>query len=221
VEISNPLFQDITSSELASFQVITNNAAIIIWVTGGGLFKSKRPEFNLVRGVARAVMTEQPSTKIFLLDIDSTTSDTEICIDQILWIAVEAIHNPKPQFEYLSHEGLLYTSQILGDKALNRLFHNRHHSASVKTRLKDAGYSELAIATPGHTDTLFFNGFDSLKGLERDSVEVETKCFGLNAKVSDKASPEETQLMEDRIFSFSVERLTRKMPYAPMSLRAS
>lgn len=180
-ELSKPLFQDITSAELECVKALTDNAATIIWITGGGLFKSQRPEFSIVNGVARTVMLEQPTTQFFVLDVDRFT-DTEVA--HSLWVLDEARHNPKPQFEFLCYAGVLYTSRIQGEKSLNQTFQTRHNSERVELPLRDAGHCSLAIGTPGLTDTLYFSQHDPLDNLAGNLVEVETKCVSLNAKVS-------------------------------------
>jgi NADPH:quinone reductase-like Zn-dependent oxidoreductase len=184
VELSKPVFQNLTSDELECVQLLTDNATIIIWITGGGLFKSERPELNIVHGVARTVMLEQPTTKFFVLDVDDFTGSLNTTMAHVLWVLDEARQNPKPQFEYLSYEGVLYTSRFEGVKPLNQLFQSRQNLETVKMPLQEAGHCNLAIETPGLTDTLYFSQHDSKDTLMTNFVEVNTKCVGLNAKVS-------------------------------------
>lgn len=183
-ETSKPLLADISPTDLQSIKFITDAASTVLWITGGGLFKARRPEYALVLGLARAVMLEQPTTKFFVLDVDDTNATLNSTTDQVLWILSQAKESQPQQFEYMSYEGALHTSRFEDNSFLNRNFQSRQNLETVTTTLSEAGDCSLSIKYPGITESLYFSQSAPKAFLDPNSVEVETRCVGLNAKVS-------------------------------------
>lgn len=112
VEISRPLFQNLSTSELELVKILTDIASTIILIIGGNLFKAEKPEFNIVNGISRTVILEQPTIKFSVVDIDDPTARLESTTDHILWVMEQAIQNPRPQFDLFVQSGDLVLEQI-------------------------------------------------------------------------------------------------------------
>ena len=185
IELETPLLDRITDTELSHLKTVTDNAALILWITGGGLLNAQRPEFALVLGLSRALLLEQPSLKFLVLDIEPIESDWESTLENALYLLNRATVDPKVEYELLQHNGVLYSSRFVPEKAMNKRFCERRNADSVQLSLGDASYCQLSIQTPGKLDTLHFvqQTFDP-NTIMPDYVEVTVKCIGLNAKVS-------------------------------------
>lgn len=157
---------------------------MILWVTGGGLFKAKRPSFALASGFSRTLNLEQPSNSMFLLDFDVETENIPDCANNIVAVLHQALCSSKPEFEYLQHKGALYSSRFVPEESMNKRFRRGQNSETVTLSLDEARYCRLNIKSPGQLDSLCFDQF-----LRKDTdiqpgyVEVKVQSIGLNAKV--------------------------------------
>jgi len=182
LEIEDPILESATPKHIEDIKVLTDNASILVWITGGALFKSKRPSFSLVGGLARSLMLEQPSLKFYTVDLD----DLDDCVSStanIMSVLKQAIHNPKPELEYLQHEKTLYSSRFVPEQSSNKRFRRGQNGETVPMSLKEAGHCELGIKRTGQLDSLHFNQRSQrTTTVDPGYVEVQVKAIGLNAK---------------------------------------
>ncbi|MCJ1246453.1 hypothetical protein MMC30_003660 [Trapelia coarctata] len=183
IELQDPILLDPTPDQVNSIKAMTDNASLLVWITGGGLLRAKRPSFSLVLGLARSLMLEQPSLKMFVVDLDEVNTGLAISRDNIMAVLSQAMHSMKPEFEYLQHEGILYSSRFIPDESMSKRFRQGQNAETVSMSLKDAERCQLGIKRTGHLDTLHFDQrIEKQAPLQPDHVEVQVQVVGLNAK---------------------------------------
>lgn len=92
VELYEPMLNTLTESEMSSMKVMTDQAAYILWVHGGGNMDAERPLLAMVTGFARSLVLEQPSLRFFTHDIDNPDADPEVYITNI-FRTLDDVHN--------------------------------------------------------------------------------------------------------------------------------
>lgn len=190
VELEKSLLDVITPEEITNVQIMTDNASVLLWITGGNLFKAERPEFSLVPGLSRSIMLEQPALKFCTLDIKNDANEFQAAIDNITAILDQALHSKRPEYEYMQHNNVLYSSRLYPDEIANVIFRQKQGSSPQQKSLQDAGHCKLSIKHAGPLDTVHFIQTSQKDAtLQPDYVEVQVKCIGLNAKVSMKLLP--------------------------------
>lgn len=163
---------------------MTDNARTILWITGGGTFSARRPDFSLVLGLSRSLTLEQPSLKFFIFDFDSVKEDSQLSGHNALSVLKQGLYQPNPEFEYLQHNGTLQASRFVPDGSMNKSFLEKQNSEVATVPLQEAGRCELSIKEPGQFDTLrFLQNTARVEDLEPGMVEVQVKCTSVNAKV--------------------------------------
>ena len=175
-----------TDADLARLKLLVESASIMMWITGGGLLHGKRPDFALYAGLARAVQLEQPSLKLLALDVDDFISDPDTLAVNIISVLEQSLRDPAPDYEYISHNGCLYVSRFTPDEIMNKNFNHTDTAPKATVSGKQAGRRcQLAIERVGQFDTLHFEPEPNPGNeLDPDSVEVQVKFVGLNAKAS-------------------------------------
>lgn len=185
IELYEPFLSVLSTHDLERLKVVTDSASILLWMTGGGLLKAKRPDFSLVFGLSRALMLEQPSLKFLVLDIDSGSPE-EIAASKanVPLILNQVLRSKMPNFEYLQYNGVLYISRFIPDEAMNKTFQQKIDDEAAIVPLHSAGSCELKMKRVGQMDTLHFvQTTRTSKPLLPEYLEVHVKCVGLNAKV--------------------------------------
>lgn len=183
IELRRAVMSTLTDSEMVSIKHITNNAHRLLWVTGGDNMDGTRPDFALMSGLSRALMLEQPSLAITMMDLDDATptSDTLSLITAVLRQAAEAT---VPDFEFAMKRGLLHISRMVPDEEMNATFRARQGEVATLTPLSEAKPARMTIGTVGQFDTLaFVRQPTDVDALQPGEIEVEVKSIGLNAKV--------------------------------------
>lgn len=77
LELYEPMLTTLTESEMSSMKIMTDHAAYILWVHGGGNMDAERPNLAMVTGFSRSLVLEQPSLRFFTHDIDGSDADRE------------------------------------------------------------------------------------------------------------------------------------------------
>ncbi|KAH8647580.1 ketoacyl-synt-domain-containing protein [Tricladium varicosporioides] len=183
LELQDPILENANQDEIEQLKAITDNASTLIWITGGSLFKSERPSFSIVCGLARSIMLEQPSLKMFVVDLEDATNNPTVSAGNIMSVLDQALHSSKPEFEYIQHNGVLYSSRFIPEEAMNKRFRQGQNSEAVLTPLRDASQFQLSIRSAGQLDSLhFIQSPPNNALLESGFVEVRVQAVGLNAK---------------------------------------
>ncbi len=175
---------DVTEEEFESVKLLSENASVLLWITGGELFKGHRPKFSLILGLARSLMLERPSLSMPVLDIDDINNSLDVSTTNVIYVLRQAMQNSKPEFEFRQKDGNLYISRFVPDISMNKRFSQTQNAESVPTTVREAGHCELALKDTGQIDSIYFEQKPKINvDLEPHSVEVRVKAVGLNAKV--------------------------------------
>ncbi len=184
VELYKPMLTTLTESEMSSTKIMTDQAAYILWVHGGGNMDAKCPNLAMVTGFARSLVLEQPSLRFFTHDIDDPDADPEASITNI-FRTLDDLHSEDCQdLEVVEKHGVPFTQRFVPDESLNETFRQKQGNRFAVKRLGEHKPVRLTIQSIGQFDTLAFqpetNSDDALKA---GCVEVDVKSVGLNAKV--------------------------------------
>lgn len=181
-----PLLCRTSGEDMDKLKIITGRAAKLFWITGGDLLGAKDPKAALAFGVFRALRIEQPSKKLFALDLDRPT-DTESSTTAIKAVVQEGLKNNSTDYEYIQKNGSLLVSRWIPDEPLNEEFCDVQGRQIIPTALQRAGLCQLSIRTPGQLNSLhFMERSQDTCDLPSDCLQVLVKCYGLNAKVPEK-----------------------------------
>lgn len=184
IELEDPVLASMTEPQLQAVKIMADNASVLLWITGGGLYKAERPEFALILGLARSLMLERPSQKIAVLDLDNHMIDATTSSEHVVSVLHEAMYSSKPDFEYRQHDGVLYNSRFVPDLSLNKRFRQAQDAEAVTLPVSEAGNCQLALKRVGQTNTLHFKQVRDDTELQPGYLEVQVKAVGINAKVS-------------------------------------
>ncbi|KAL2867458.1 type I polyketide synthase [Aspergillus lucknowensis] len=182
IELSRPVLSTLTGAEMEYIKRITDNALSLLWLTGGGNLDGTHPDFALMSGLSRALMLEQPSLKITMLDLD-VVAPTSQTMQNIATVLRQSVESSRPDFEYVQKNGLLHISRMLPEEVMNRTFREKQGEIPKLVPLQQAQPARLTIGTVGQFDTLAFKQeAPDLSPLKPGTVEIEVKSVGLNAK---------------------------------------
>jgi hypothetical protein len=186
IELQDPMLANITPNQFKAVKTMADRSSILLWITGGLLFKAQKPEFALVLGLARSLMLEKPSLKMPVLDLDNGISSEKMSIEHIVSVLDQVTNNKKPDLEYRQYNGVLYNSRFVPDMSLNRRFRQVQDKDILRLSLADAGHCNIAIGTVGQIDTVYFEEIEQHPKVEAGHVEVRVNAVGINAKVIQK-----------------------------------
>lgn len=184
VEGEKSIMEQMTPDDLRRLQNLTSAASSIFWVTRGNLLKASRPENVLAWGAARAIRLEEPQLQLATFDFDES-SDLATTASNIFIAFHQAFSSNIVDLEYIEHEGIVHVSRWIPDDPLNIIFQEKQDMHPSEAQFGHCGHIELSIETPGQLDTIRFDSQDHPRtALIGDEIEVEAKCYGMNAKVS-------------------------------------
>jgi NADPH:quinone reductase-like Zn-dependent oxidoreductase len=171
-----------TPRRQAAMTAITETASILLWITGGSLFKSADPEAATILGLARCLMLERPSLKMPVFDLDKTRSTLAQMAENVCAVLSQVLTETSSDLEFREHDGSLYISRFVPDGAQNIAFRQTQDADTVPTPIRDVGFATLGLATPGQIDTLRFEQSRMPGAVAAGHVRVEVEAVGLNAK---------------------------------------
>ncbi|PYH66658.1 type I polyketide synthase [Aspergillus vadensis CBS 113365] len=178
IEMHKSLLSDPTAEEYDAFKELIEHAAHIFWISGSGVYNGFDPTRSIFTGLARALIVEQPSTRIFSLEIDPATETSVVFryVRQILQQKNEV------DFEYIRDGSQLLISRVVPDERLNREFRRRQNSIPIPKPLAQADNAYLLVPEPGQLNSAKFVQRPLSSTLPADHVLVKVVCVGLNAK---------------------------------------
>ncbi|PLB47412.1 putative polyketide synthase [Aspergillus steynii IBT 23096] len=181
-ELDQPVMTEVTSDCYNAVKQLVMHAPRIVWITGSGAQQDCNPTMSLFPGLARAVMIEQPSTKIFSLELAPNT-DREVISLHVAHIAAQSTHRIV-EHEFLQSGPGLLISRAIPDDRMNQHFRIRQEETAISTPLATAGAASLSVQKPGQLSTVrFVPTAESNRGiLADDEVRVKVSFIGLNAK---------------------------------------
>jgi hypothetical protein len=188
IELTRPVLSTLTGEEMQYVKLVTDNALSLLWLTGGDNMEGTRPDFALMSGLSRALMLEQPSLQITMLDLDVVEPSLQT-LQNISTVLRGSVESSSPDFEYVQRNGLLHISRMLPEEEMNRAFRDKQGQVPALIPLGEAMPARLTIGTVGQFDTLAFSReAPDFSPLKPGTVEIEVKSVGLNAKVRTRFS---------------------------------
>ena len=184
VELYEPILTTLTENEMCSMKILTDNAAYILWVHGGGNINATRPDLAMVTGFSRSLVLEQPSLRFFTYDIEDPDLDTDASITNIL-ASIDDVHDDTClDLELVEKNSIPFIQRFVPEEGLNITFRQKLGNWPATRTLGEAKPARLTIHNLGQFDTLALRPeLEISPQLDPVFVEVDVKSVGLNAKV--------------------------------------
>ncbi|KAI9693762.1 MAG: Type I Iterative PKS [Bathelium mastoideum] len=183
IELHEAVLCNADAEDFERIKFMIGRCSILVWVTGGGLYKALRPEFAPSMGLSRAIMLENPALKFITFDLDPTPTEMEAASINLIELLSRINKTPLLDLEYFQHAGVLHISRFVPDPSLNRSFAQKEKKTPVSLSLEQLGRCQLSIKREGQLDTIHFVECpENQAQLKPEEVEVRTKFFSLNAK---------------------------------------
>ncbi|KAL2862206.1 type I polyketide synthase [Aspergillus lucknowensis] len=185
-ELEVPLLATISDEDMARVKIMTDNAASLVWVTGGNIVAGGNPDFALISGLSRAVMLEQPALKFYTYDVDvpGRQDNAQVPLTAQRLASVLSQRANVPDLEFAQHNGVVHVSRFTPDEGLNDLFRRKQGLQATSARLGDVPDVRLALKQAGQLDSMYFQEQEAaVPGLLAPTeVRVKVASVGLNAK---------------------------------------
>jgi SAM-dependent methyltransferase len=179
LELSDPFFDDIDSTEFAQFQAIARNLQNnrLLWLTRSSQKGCTDPISGLVLGLARTLRAET-SADFNTLEIDKLNEKT---LEHVFSVFHKIRHRhtgptgpeTDPDYEFILSNDVVEVG--------------RYHAVTVPSELpvptEATAPKSLTIGKLGLLQSLSWEQRDLLPELGDDDVEVEPRCVGLNFRV--------------------------------------
>jgi NADPH:quinone reductase-like Zn-dependent oxidoreductase len=187
LDYRRPFFTTLTPTEFELFKQALSMADGFLWVSGG-VEDSRRPEFHLVDGLARALRSENSLLKFVRLTV--ADADCEGHVLTVLKEAMTATSLDNTEFEYEERDGVLQISRVVQSRHMNRIIGdkiaNRQHRVSVTL---DHGATPLQIRMPKPGEGPLFSTPDgilleevtsSTQPLKADEILIRVHALGIS-----------------------------------------
>nr|POE74550.1 highly reducing polyketide synthase cla2 [Quercus suber] len=181
IELENEILSELQPEQMSRLKTITNTARRILWIARGQIMQGKSPNSVLMLGAARAIMLEQPSLIIATFDTDDAC-DVSITAEQIIDRLDLITRKEGVDLEYAQHAQAVCVSRWEPAETLNHQFQIKQTARSEILATQQLSNFQIAIERPGQLDTIRFDETDRRQTLADNQVEVEAKCYGMNAK---------------------------------------
>ncbi|CAG8380102.1 unnamed protein product [Penicillium salamii] len=161
-ELEGPLMARMNPGEMHAMQRFTQLAATAVWVTNINVLRGQDPEKSLVFGLAKSIMTEQPSFHICSVDVDIFDGQTDYQNSAKTIVETEAAFHKDPSgeldTELVEKEGMVYISRYVTDDAENANFERHFTVKPTTTNLVESETSKysLGFEKVGRLDSFYF-----------------------------------------------------------------
>ncbi|KAF6827014.1 KR domain-containing protein [Colletotrichum musicola] len=182
-ELEAPLLSRMTEADMKAMQHYTQTASTSVWVTNCDVLVGKEPEKTLVFGIAKSIMTEQPSFRIASIDVDpDATEAIQLSASARLVMDLEDKfhrHVEGMDTEVVEKHGIVYTSRYIGDEVGNaefaQTFNPEPKVAPIRENLS------LAFDKIGRLGSYYFSDTEPSTGsVGDDEIVVESRAFGFD-----------------------------------------
>lgn len=184
-ELEGPLMASMTPGEMHAIRRYTQLAATAIWVTNIDVLRGRDPEKSLVFGLAKSIMTEQPSFHLCSVDVDIFDGQTDYQNSAKLVVETEkAFHrdpNGELDTELVQKDGLVYISRYVTDNVENANFERHLAIKPTITSLPESDGSKysLEFEKVGRLDSFYFREH-ALKSLGEHEVLLDIQAAPLD-----------------------------------------
>lgn len=188
-DLEGALLARMTEAEMHAVQRYFQLAHTSIWVTNADVLNGGDAEKCLIFGLAKAVMTEQPSFHLCSLDLSISSQQTDFSNSIELLLEVEDAfhHDPSGDLdtELVEKDGVVYISRYMADDVENaNLEKTLFDIKPTVTSLVESANStySLAFEKVGRVDSFYFKE-EGLKALGEDEVLIDVEAAALDALV--------------------------------------
>lgn len=179
-ELKSPLLSVISDEDMDKIKIITDNASSLVWTTNGNTLHGDRPDHALISGLARALMLEQPSLKIFTYDIDEPDNHVEATAQRLISLFTQT--SKKPDHEFVQHKNVVHVSRFVPDDSINTAFRSKQGLTTIASTLQEAGDARLSVGEAGQLDTIYFLQQKPGQLIAPTEVRIKVASVGINAK---------------------------------------
>ncbi|KAK7954812.1 polyketide synthase [Apiospora saccharicola] len=193
LEVEREFLATMSVDDMDRLRLVTDVVTRIVWLTGANMLAAPNPDLTLSSGLSRALMLEQPSLRLTVLDIgadyidvdtaDEVTATTTTCENLLRMMTARYATDDT---EFIQRGPLLHVSRFVPDLALNAQFRERttEEASCVQTvPLAEAAPAKLAIGQVGMTDTIHFQQVsEPWTAPPPGYVDVDLRAVSLNAK---------------------------------------
>ncbi|KAK3994454.1 hypothetical protein QBC44DRAFT_286263 [Cladorrhinum sp. PSN332] len=183
-ELESPLLSQMDAAEMAALQSLTQLATTTVWTINTDVLAGRNPEKALVFGLAKSVMTEQPSFHLSIVDLDDSEDDRSA---QLLVDTETRFHqdpNGDMDKELAQKDGVVYISRYISDDEENdnfaKIWQPRAEPALVGARSD----LEVAFEKVGRLDSYFFreseSGAEGALEIGETEVRVDVRAFAFD-----------------------------------------
>ncbi|ETS80425.1 hypothetical protein PFICI_07954 [Pestalotiopsis fici W106-1] len=122
-ELSDSVLKHVDESQWDAIKTLATSTTPVLWVTKGAQHPVTDPDKALVQGLFRVAHSEDHSTNLTTLDVQSSMSRaTEWAIDQVLQLlAASAAGGPRVETQYMERDGVLHVQRLVPDVTINDL----------------------------------------------------------------------------------------------------
>ncbi|KAF1961788.1 hypothetical protein CC80DRAFT_500152 [Byssothecium circinans] len=182
LETDTSFFESIGDEDWVWFKNVLSNAQGFLWVTRGGTLSESTPSRALVKGLGRAIRSENVDAHFIELALQSETAE-ERAISHIVQVYRQSLHLHEGQreSEFIEHDGHLCIGRVAEATSLNWKLHqamgHRHPKLQAYGSRQNRAL-KLTIGTPGLLETLCFDDELNEAPLGPEDVEIDVKAVG-------------------------------------------
>ena len=207
-DFEGPLLATLQESELAALQRIASTASSVLWITAGGLFSGKKPEYAMPSGLTRSITSEQNALDLITLDFDlETTSESETADIVVRSANRQTSKLETHESEYYVSGGRTYISRLVPNDSLNQTYaFDKNDAESVPFN------SKMHLVGKVQSGKVIFEADERVgEPLAADYVEVRVTVSGLNKEDTLVISGSSSRTTFSHEFGGVIERIGSKV----------
>ncbi|KAJ5588138.1 hypothetical protein N7537_010816 [Penicillium hordei] len=185
LELHVPVLSEIQPELFQQLQSLLSSTSQVLWINQGGGIIPPQPQFRLVDGLFRVLMTEDNKRKLHLLSLEPRGPLNMKQRDHISRL-IRFFLSPSTanaDTEYIEQDGVLNTPRLIASKPLSESISAMATSHQYCTQSFDCQTPLRLNATyPGLTNEFeFIEDETAYEPLQPDEIDIEIKCAALNS----------------------------------------
>ncbi|CAI7624844.1 unnamed protein product [Penicillium glandicola] len=184
LELHVPVLSEIQLEQFQQLQSLLSSTPQALWINQGGGILPSQPQFRLVEGLLRVLMTEDSKRKLHLLSLEPRGSlgikQRDHITRLIRFFLSPAASNADT--EYIEQDGVLNIPRLVASKPLNESISLMAASHQHRTQSFDCQTPlRLDATSPSIMNEFeFIEDETAYEPLQPNEIEIEIKCAGLN-----------------------------------------
>ncbi|EDN99357.1 hypothetical protein SS1G_02211 [Sclerotinia sclerotiorum 1980 UF-70] len=187
-ELYGPVLTNIDATQWGGLKMLISSGNHLLWVTKGAQYKVTHPNNALVQGLFRVARRENPSAKLNILDVESSTGPaTEYAIDAVL----KSLESSPPNSgfdvdtEFVERNGILYVQRVVPDFPVNEF--KRAEVEGAEPILRNLHEVEAAVQLRAESLGTFqgLTWCETAVGevpVDPEKIEIDVMAVGVNFK---------------------------------------